>query len=51
MIECYYHWCKYHPKDEPFCLEVGEDGMPKCKASEEQLIEFRELRLKELGWK
>ena len=42
MIECYFKWCNHHPKDEPFC------GMDRCLATEEQIIEFRELRSKEL---
>lgn len=38
MIECYYNWCKFHCKDEPFCCETD------CLASIEELEQFAEKR-------
>jgi hypothetical protein len=43
VIECYYHWCEHHPKDEPFCPEET------CLASKEQLKEFMNLRVEEVS--
>jgi len=43
MIECYWRWCEYHCKDEPFCSLYND-----CLATNEQVIEFRELRKLEL---
>ena len=37
-IECYYRWCKYHDKNEPFCCE------DKCRATDSQLKRFAFLR-------
>lgn len=42
MIECYFKWCEYHHKDEPFC-KVSD-----CKATDEQILIFVDLRKKEL---
>ena len=34
MIECYFRWCKFHDKEEPFCT------IDECVATEEQIKEF-----------
>ncbi len=41
MNECYYHWCRFHHKDEPFCSEFP------CKATEKEIEAFAILRLEE----
>jgi hypothetical protein len=53
MIECYYHWCPRHDKQEPFCADPGVTGDEtgewlRCQASPTQLEEFRQLRTQEL---
>jgi hypothetical protein len=48
MIECYYRWCPFHHKDEPFCF-VELDGVPTCIATPEQLAEYSKLRREELA--
>jgi len=42
MIECYFRWCEYHCKDEPFCCN-GE-----CIATYNDMMKFTELRRDEL---
>lgn len=45
MIECYYRWCEYHEKDEPFCCETH------CRATKVQLSQFACLRkVEKIGW-
>ena len=41
-MECYWHWCPYHEKDEPFCHE------DKCHATAEQRRTWTHLRCREL---
>jgi hypothetical protein len=42
MNECYYKWCYWHQKDEPFCT------VDKCVASHTNLKYFFEMRKEEL---
>ena len=43
MIECYSKWCMHHEKTEPLCLNN------KCRASEEDITRFEDLRKVELA--
>jgi hypothetical protein len=42
MSECYYHWCEYHHKDEPFC------SLDMCVRTTRQLENYAKLREVEL---
>lgn len=43
MIECYYKWCPYHDKDEPFCKA------DRCQASAKDLKGYEEKLISERG--